>query len=161
MITELPQDWGNRLLEDTNKTLRAAGPRRKERCPHKRLSQTCLWVSRSLQWRCELTVAYCRVRGTGYKSACTVLWKEIAIIFITPTVVWLQVTQQGGNTSTENWIKGLLRVPWWLGGRPSFDPWVGKICWRRKWQPTPVLLPRKSHGRRSLVSMGSQRVGQD
>ena len=28
--------------------------------------------------------------------------------------------------------------------------------WRRKWQPTPVLLPRRSHGQRSLVSMGSQ-----
>ena len=34
---------------------------------------------------------------------------------------------------------------------PGFDPWVGKIPWRRKWQPTPVLLPGKSHGRRSLV----------
>ena len=32
-----------------------------------------------------------------------------------------------------------------------FDPWVGKIPWRRKWQPTPVLLPGNSHGRRSLV----------
>ena len=36
-------------------------------------------------------------------------------------------------------------------GRPGFDPWVGKIPWRRKWQPTPVLLPGKSHGQRSLV----------
>ena len=35
--------------------------------------------------------------------------------------------------------------------RPGFDPWVGKIPWRRKWQPTPVLFPGKSHGRRSLV----------
>ena len=35
--------------------------------------------------------------------------------------------------------------------RPEFDPWVGKIPWRRKWQPTPVLLPGKSHGQRSLV----------
>ena len=32
-----------------------------------------------------------------------------------------------------------------------FDPWVGKITWRRKWQSTPVLLPGKSHGQRSLV----------
>ena len=31
------------------------------------------------------------------------------------------------------------------------DPWVGKIPWRRKWQPTPVFLPRKYHGQRSLV----------
>ena len=26
-------------------------------------------------------------------------------------------------------------------GRPGFNPWVGKIPWRRKWQPTPALLP--------------------
>ena len=32
-----------------------------------------------------------------------------------------------------------------------FDPWVGKIPWSRKWQPTPVFLPGKSHGQRSLV----------
>ena len=36
-------------------------------------------------------------------------------------------------------------------GRPRFHPWVGKIPWRRKWQPTPVLLPGKSHGQGSLV----------
>ena len=30
-------------------------------------------------------------------------------------------------------------------------PWVGQIPWRRKWQSTPVLLPGKSHGQRSLV----------
>ena len=35
--------------------------------------------------------------------------------------------------------------------RAGFDPWVGKILWRRKWQPTPVLLPGKSHGWRSVV----------
>ena len=32
-----------------------------------------------------------------------------------------------------------------------FDPWVGKIPWRRAWQLTPVFLPRESHGQRSLV----------
>ena len=32
---------------------------------------------------------------------------------------------------------------------PGFDPWVRKIPWRRKWQPTPVSLPGKSHGQRS------------
>ena len=33
----------------------------------------------------------------------------------------------------------------------NFDPWVRKILWRRKWQPTPVLLPGESHGHSSLV----------
>ena len=35
--------------------------------------------------------------------------------------------------------------------RPGFDPWVGKIPWRRKWQLTSVFLPGESHGQRSLV----------
>ena len=35
--------------------------------------------------------------------------------------------------------------------RRVFDSWVGKIPWRRKWQPTPVFLPGESHWQRSLV----------
>ena len=38
----------------------------------------------------------------------------------------------------------------------QFDPWVGKIPRRRKWQPTPVSLPGKSHGQRSLVACSPQ-----
>ena len=35
--------------------------------------------------------------------------------------------------------------------RHEFNPWVAKIPWRKKWQPTPVFLPGESHGQRSLV----------
>ena len=35
--------------------------------------------------------------------------------------------------------------------RCGFNPCVGKIPWRRKWQPTPVFLPGESHGQRSLM----------
>ena len=35
--------------------------------------------------------------------------------------------------------------------RRRFDPWVGKIPWRRRWQPTPGFLPGESHEQRSLV----------
>ena len=35
--------------------------------------------------------------------------------------------------------------------RCGFNPWVGKIPWRREWQPTPVFLSGESHGPRSLV----------
>ena len=53
-------------------------------------------------------------------------------------------------------IQGLPR---WLSGKEStcqcrrhgFSPWVGKIPWRRNWQPTPVFLPVKSYGHRNLV----------
>ena len=33
----------------------------------------------------------------------------------------------------------------------QFDPWVGKIPWRREWLPMPVFLPGEFHGQRSLV----------
>ena len=50
-------------------------------------------------------------------------------------------------------------LPRWLSGkepacqsrRHGFNPWFGKIPWRRKWQPTPVFLPGKYHGQRSLA----------
>ena len=32
--------------------------------------------------------------------------------------------------------------------RHGFNPWIRKIPWRRKWQPTPVFLPGKSHGQK-------------
>ena len=35
--------------------------------------------------------------------------------------------------------------------RLRFNPWVRKIQWGRKWQPTPIFLPGESHGQRSLV----------
>ena len=55
-------------------------------------------------------------------------------------------------------------VPRWLrwlriclqGRRPEFDPWVGKIPWRRAWQPVPVCLPGEPHGLRSLAGYSPQ-----
>ena len=38
--------------------------------------------------------------------------------------------------------------------RPGFDPWVGKIPWRRAWQLTPIFMPGESHGQRSLRGYG-------
>ena len=38
----------------------------------------------------------------------------------------------------------------------GFDPWVGKIPWRKAWQPTPVFLPRESHEQKSLVGYSPQ-----
>ena len=35
--------------------------------------------------------------------------------------------------------------------RLRFDTWVRKLPWSRKWQPTPVFLPEKFHGQRSLT----------
>ena len=56
------------------------------------------------------------------------------------------------------YLNGSKGLPRWFSGKESacqcrrhgFNPWVGKIPWRRKWQSTPVLLPGKSHRQRSL-----------
>ena len=63
-----------------------------------------------------------------------------------------------------------IGLPWQLSDNRSacqskrcgFDSWVRKILWRRKWQSTPVFLPGKSHGQRSLAGYspwGCRRVG--
>ena len=79
-----------------------------------------------------------------------------------------------------NWIKAMKYdvhilgngLPWWLKWRrillqrwrPGFDPWLGKIPWRKAWQTTPVFLPGESLWTEEpggLQSTGSQRVGYD
>ena len=67
----------------------------------------------------------------------------------------------------------LIDLFWYVSGKEStcqagdmvqfgFDPWVGKIPWRRKWQPTAISLPGQSHRQRSLMGYSTwsrQRVG--
>ena len=64
-----------------------------------------------------------------------------------------------GNTGEIMQVALVVRnLPAGAGGcrRRGFDPWVGKIPWRRAWQPTPVFLPGESHGQRNLVDYSSQ-----
>ena len=79
-----------------------------------------------------------------------------------------QMAEQGTICMHTN----LCGLPWWLSGEESvcqcrrcgLNPWVRKIPWRRKWQPSSVFLPGKSHGQRSLAgysSWGCKRVGHD
>ena len=56
------------------------------------------------------------------------------------------------NHGLPQWISRLgIHVQCRRHRRLEFDPRVGKIPWRRKWHPTPVFLPEKSHGQRSLA----------
>ena len=63
---------------------------------------------------------------------------RISLVPVIPTESTSLVTQTGKN---------LLAMQ-----ETGSDPWVGKIPWRRKRQPTPVFLPGESPGQRSLVS---------
>ena len=66
---------------------------------------------------------------------------------------------------TETDFNNLYRIglPWWLSGREStcqfrrhrLDSCVRKIPWRKKWQPTRVFLPRKSHEQRNFGNCSS------
>ena len=56
-------------------------------------------------------------------------------------------------------------LPGWLSGKKNstcqwrrcrFDLWIGKLPWRKKWQPIPVFLPGKSHGQKSLEGYNQQ-----
>ena len=52
--------------------------------------------------------------------------------------------------------KYLIGLPRQISGKEpscqsSFDPWLGKIPWRKKWQPTPIFLPGEDNGQRSLA----------
>ena len=70
------------------------------------------------------------------------------------------------GSSTFGFLRPLHTILLWSGGSvgkesactawiPRFDPWVGKISWRRECQPTPVFLPGEFHGQRSLMSYSS------
>jgi len=48
------------------------------------------------------------------------------------------------DTQFNSWVrKNRLPTPVFLGRRPEFDPWVGKISWRKAWQPPSVFLPEE------------------
>ena len=54
-----------------------------------------------------------------------------------------------GASHMAQWVKDLPTMQ--ETQETGFDSWVGKIPWRRAWQPTPISLPGESHGQRSLV----------
>ena len=64
------------------------------------------------------------------------------------------ILTQGRNLFNTKFVLTSLGLPWWLSwqrirlqcGRPGFDPWVGKIPWRRERLPTPVFWPGEMHG---------------
>ena len=72
------------------------------------------------------------LHSTGHKESDTIEWLTLSICTEASLVAqWQKVC-------------GQFR-------RHRSHPWVGKIPWRREWQPTPVFLPGESCGQRSLV----------
>ena len=88
-----------------------------------------------------------------FPSNCLALWFIIAVTCFTLASNW-----QTPNLKLRQ-LFSPYGLPRWLSGKESalssrklaFDPWVRKMPWRKKWQPSPVFLPGESHGQRSLV----------
>ena len=99
-------------------------------------------------------------------------WSDPVILCGSPLSLWQAALWAGtwaGLTANRNFPPAGQFLKWaWSWGFPvahgkdsacqsrrrkrhRFDPWFGKIPWRRKWQPTPVFLPGKSCGQMSLV----------
>ena len=80
-----------------------------------------------LQWNCDWFTFFCS------------LFQECSIHPSLPDMLLL--TFLGGARLVAQSVKNLLAMQ-----ENGFDPWVGKMAWGRKWQPTPVFLLGKFHG---------------
>ena len=86
----------------------------------------------------------------------TFLWKRKIVASLTSGVTNNGVGVPSGAEGKEHTCQFRRHKRLW------FESWVGKIPWRKAWQPTPVFLPRESHGQRRLAGCRPQgfRVGQ-
>ena len=155
LITELAQDWGNRFSQGTIKTLCASGPSRKEQWPHKRLSQTGLWVSRSFWQRRGSTVACHGVGALDTPVLAQSIGRTLPLLPLPLPYFGLRANYREGtqpNPSRKNWIKDLQSMAPLIKARPrichsqpllsgSFHkllslPIRGQTEWKPQWQKT-------------------------
>ena len=72
-------------------------------------------------------------------------------------MIWAEAQDWGGwlgllgDLSIQGSLRGSDGKVCLQSGRVGFHPWVGRIPWRREWQPTPVFLPGGFHRQRSLA----------
>ena len=96
--------------------------------------------------------------ASAYRAQWAYLWD--AVLTVAGLAPFLTVSSRlGGNVSTSRIFRSFgvnsteIGLPRWLSGKEStcqfrnrrrrrLDPWIGKIPWRRKWQPTPLFLLR-------------------
>ena len=65
---------------------------------------------------------------------------------MSPVIFYVTLSHLVGASLVAQMVKNLSAMQ-----ETGFNPRVGKIPWRRTWQPTPVFLPGESHGQRSLA----------
>ena len=80
------------------------------------------------------------------KRVCCVLSDTKKWMSVTYWVIWIWLRCSGGFPGGSDGEESACYYR-----RCMFDPWVRKVPWRSKWQPTPVFLAGKSQGHRSLA----------
>ena len=93
---------------------------------------------------------------------CIAIFSHVFAWFLSKTVCVL--TSSSYKDTSDNRLLGASQVALVVKNlstntgdarRCRFDLWLGKVLWRRKWQPTPVFLPGKFHGQMSLAGYSS------
>ena len=108
-----------------------------------------IWYSHLFQNFPKFVVIH-TVKGFGIVNEAEVdVFLEFSCFFYDPVNVGNLIF--GSSVFSKSNLKFLVHILLKPSMRPGFNPWIGKIPWRRKWQPTPTFLPRKSHGQRSLM----------
>ena len=82
----------------------------------------------------------------GSNRIFNIVSEVLAVIVLLSVGLWSELSGFPGSASDKE-----PTCPFRRSKRCRFYPWVGKIPWRRAWQPTPVFLPGESHGQRSLA----------
>ena len=97
------------------------------------------WINQSEDTECLARLE----NKTQIDAASKKLHQDINVLICVP-----------GGTSGKSGGEGGAACQCRICKKLEFDPWIGKIHWRRKWQHTPVFLPGKSGGQRGLEGYG-------
>ena len=105
------------------------------------------WISKNLQSFLPWPQTQLQLMKSGVRGG------EMWVLFVKPRnevcqalcLIWAEVGRYRASlVAQQEQIRPQCR-------RCSFDPWVGKIHWRKAWQPIPVFLAGESHGQRNLA----------
>ena len=113
--------------------------------------------------------------GTIKKCWCFVDWKKLMVVIGLHTYLQVYIGRVSHSVVSlwdpmeptrllRSWdFSGHMQInPWWLSDkriclycrrhrRREFDPWIEKIPWRKRWEPSPVFLSGKLRGQRNLA----------
>ena len=99
---------------------------------------SCFTIQR--RWKCKFSQD-CWVPHDIIGYQCSLFHMKHEEAVLTPSILTVLLCYPQGLSLWLSWYRICLQC-----GRPGFNPWVGKIPWRRERLPTPVFWPGEFHG---------------